>query len=109
MPHKGDFLTAFLEFYRQHSQALQTAAIALLCVVARAFYTGAEWRKFVGDAIFCPLIAVVIGNRVPPITVYGVSIDHTVIAALVGTAGMHGVRLAARWAAEKRGLITKQN
>lgn len=107
MSHKEALLSMFLEFYRTHTQSVQTAMIAFLCVLARAFYNGAEWRKLLGDAIFCPLIAVLLGNRIPPITIYTVTIDHTIIAALVGTAGMHGVRLAARWAAQKRGLMSK--
>lgn len=107
MPHKEITLAWLAECYRNHSTSIQGAAVALLCVIARAFYTGAEWRKFCGDAIFCPLLAVLLGNRVPEIVMHGFHIDHTIIAALVGTAGMHGVRLAACWAAEKRGLIAK--
>lgn len=109
MPHREATLAWLAECLRNHSTSIQCAAVALLCVIARAFYNGTEWRKFCGDAIFCPLLAVLIGNRVPEIVVYGVTVDHTVIAALVGTAGMHGVRLVATWAAEKRGLIVKTN
>lgn len=107
MPHKEALLTTLLECYRQHTQSVQAAGIALLCVIARAFYTGAEWRKFCGDAIFCPLIAVLLGNRVPEIVIWGVHVDHTLTAALIGTAGMHGVRLAAKWAHDKRELLAK--
>lgn len=107
MPHKEALLTTLLECYRQHTQSFQTAVIALLCVVSRAFYTGAEWRKVLGDSIFCPLIAVLLGTRVPEIHVHGITIDHTLIAALVGTAGMHGVRLAAKWAQGKKELFAK--
>ncbi|MEB8638639.1 phage holin family protein [Cronobacter muytjensii] len=105
MPHRE----AALAWLANHSNSLQCAIVALLCVIARAFYSGAEWRKVAGDVIFCPLLSVLIGNRIPEIVIHGFHVDHVVIAALVGTAGMHGVRLAARWAAEKRGLITKTN
>ncbi len=107
MPQKGDFFTALLECYRQHSQTVQSIIVALLCVVASAFYTGAKWKKVMADVIFCPLIAVVLGNRVPPITLFGITVDHTIIAALVGTAGMHGVHAAAIWAMDKRDQIAK--
>ncbi|EGT5658127.1 hypothetical protein JD793_004321 [Citrobacter braakii] len=69
------------------------ALIALLCVIARAFYSGNKWREVVGDAIFCPLIAFLLGNRLPELVIQGFTV--TIIAAAVGTSGMHAVKLMA--------------
>lgn len=102
MPHKDPALSALLEFYRQHSKSVNSALIALLCVIARAFYSGNKWREVIGDVIFCPLIAVLLGSRLPELTIQGFTVDHTIIAAAVGTGGMHAVKLVACWAFKKR-------
>lgn len=98
MPYKGPSLSALMEFYRQH----QTALIALLCVIARAFYSGNKSREVVGDVIFCPLIAVLLGNRLPELVIQGFTVDHTISAAAVGTGGMHAVKLVACWVFKKK-------
>lgn len=54
-----------------------------------------------GDVIFCPLIAVLLGSRLPELSFHGFTVDHTIVAAVVGTGGMHLVKLVACWAVKR--------
>ena len=52
--------------------------------------------------IFCPLIAVLLGNRLPGLVIQGFIVDHSIIAAAVGTGGMHAVKLVVCRAFKKK-------
>lgn len=109
MPYKEPALSTLMEFYRNHQKSVTSAVIALLCVIARAFYSGSKWREIVGDVIFCPLVAVLLGNRLPELEIYGFVVDHTIIAAAVGVGGMHMIKLLASWAFERKtGISLKE-
>lgn len=45
-----------------------------------------------GDIIFCLLIAVLPGNRLPELSIHWFTGDLTIIAAVVGIDGMHMIK-----------------
>ncbi|HGY3717972.1 TPA: phage holin family protein [Citrobacter gillenii] len=109
MPYREPALSALVEFYRSNQKSVTSAIIALLCVIARAFYSGSKWREVTGDIIFCPLIAVLLGNRLPALSIHGFTVDHTIVAAAVGVGGMHMIKLLANWAFERKtGISLKE-
>lgn len=95
MPHKTGIAAWIASAWGQIGASTQPLIILIVSLAGRTIYKGGRWSEFIGEAI---LLCVIFHFAAPRIAALLPGMSPGEAAALVGLAGIHGLR----WLVKKK-------